>query len=691
MDKDTLHDLEFQRITAMVEDACRTSASASMARAMHPMHDKPLLEKILQELHEYTTGIRHGNHIPDDAFEDCGASLALLQTPGSVLHEPQLFSLRGMHVAAAKAFHFFTHQAETFPRLSRWFRGIKNDNTPTRVIDAILDERGEMRSDASQELQRIRAEMNRLKKESEKSFRASIRQLQNLGWLREQEESFYHGRRVLAVPAEYKNEVKGVVHGSSESGKTVFIEPLLTLECNHRLSALEQDEKKEIYRILRQTADLLRPCCKHLLDGLDLLIRLDFVRAKAKVSLLLNGQLPELSASPELHLKEALHPLLFLRCKNENKQVVPLSIALNPTNRILVISGPNAGGKSIALKTAGLCILMLQSGMLIPCRADSKMGIFKNVLSDIGDSQSIDNGLSTYSSRLQKMKHFLKEANSRTFFLCDELGTGTDPELGGAIAEAFLEEMARRNSLGIVTTHYSNIKILAGKHPGMLNAAMLFHTENLSPLFQLVTGNPGSSFTFEVAEKTGLPEPVLSRARKKISRNKLKLNSLLGELQHNKHVLEKQLEELKKKEAAAEAAHKKYSELQDKLLKKLERDKEKQQETERLTDMGKKFMEFSEEWNGAKNKKEIIQKFIARLTAEKHRKIAREAEEKAKNTREKRIERILKKIEVGSRVRILNSRETGIVQEIKKQKAKVLTGSLISTVSLENLEIVSEK
>ncbi|MFN5209149.1 MAG: endonuclease MutS2 [Bacteroidota bacterium] len=691
MDKQTLEDLEFNRIVQMVKDQCRTPSAEAMADKMRPLFNREQIEVMLQELHEYTESLRNGLFIPDEDFTDCPGEIKLLQLPGSVLQEAQLHSLRRMHVVAVKTIHFFKQYREQFPFLYRHFLHLKTDNSPANIIDKILDETGNMRNDASVELQKIRASISRFKRESEKLFRAYIVELSQLGWLREQQETFYNGRRVLAVPSGHKQDVKGMVHGSSETGRTVFIEPQASMELNHRIASLEQDEKKEVYRILRHTADLLRPHVSLLEPSLIMLNHMDFVRAKAKLCLQIDAHMPQLSAHAELSLQNCVHPLLFLACKAEGKNAVPLSMHLNPAQRIMLISGPNAGGKSIALKSAGLCILMVQSGLLIPCKKESVTGIFRHLLTDIGDSQSIDEGLSTYSSRLQKMKHFLKTANARTFFLIDELGAGTDPELGGAIAEALLEALAAKKSLGIVTTHYSNLKIMANAAPGMVNAAMLFNTEQLSPLYTLATGYPGSSFTFEVAEKAGIPEAVLNRAKKKVAKSKLKLNSLLGELQKNKNTLQEQIEKMEIAKKEAEKEKERYNQLLQKITKKSAIEKEKQAENEKLLEMGRKFSELSEEWNETKNKKEIIQKFVARLTAEKHRKIAREAEEKARNTKEKRIERIMKKISIGSRVRILNSHETGIVQEIKKQKARILTGSLISTVSLENIEIADEK
>jgi DNA mismatch repair protein MutS2 len=354
--------------------------------------------------------------------------------------------------------------------------------------------------------------------------------------------------------------------------------------------------------------------------------------------------------------------------------------------RIVIISGPNAGGKSITLKTVGIQQIMLQSGLLIPCSEKSKLSFFNNLLVDIGDSQSIENALSTYSSRLLAMKQFLNVANGRTLFLIDEFGTGTDPELGGAIAEVILEELAKKQAIGIITTHYTNIKLLADNLKGVINASMLFNPETLEPKYELVIGQPGSSYTFEVAEKIGLRKEIIKRAQDKVSNDKLKLNRLLADVQREKNKISEELGKLEEQTATTQKAAGKYEALQAKLAEKMEKSKEKQEEINKMVELGRKFNALAEEWQKNSDKKAVIKKFVDSLTAEKHKKQYQLAIEKKEQTKEKIIARVKKKIQVGGKVRILKSHQTGIVQEIIKDKAKVTFGMMNSVVSLENLE-----
>ncbi|UPT66009.1 MAG: hypothetical protein M0D57_16120 [Sphingobacteriales bacterium JAD_PAG50586_3] len=354
--------------------------------------------------------------------------------------------------------------------------------------------------------------------------------------------------------------------------------------------------------------------------------------------------------------------------------------------RIVIISGPNAGGKSITLKTVGLLQIMLQSGLLISCSEKSKLSFFNNLLVDIGDSQSIENALSTYSSRLLSMKQFLNVANGRTLFLIDEFGTGTDPELGGAIAEVILEELAKKQAIGIITTHYTNIKLLADNLKGVINASMLFNPETLEPKYELVLGQPGSSYTFEVAEKIGLPKEIIARAKDKVKSDKLKLNHLLADVQREKNKVTEQVQKLEEETLAAQKAEAKFRQQEVKLNEKLERNREKQEEINKLVELGRKMNALAEEWLKNSDKKAVIKKFVDSLTAEKHKKQFQLALEKKEQTKEKIIARVKKKIQVGGKVRLLKSHQTGIVQEIIKDKARVTFGNINSTVSLENLE-----
>jgi DNA mismatch repair protein MutS2 len=368
-----------------------------------------------------------------------------------------------------------------------------------------------------------------------------------------------------------------------------------------------------------------------------------------------------------------------------------LNLRLDTKDRIIIISGPNAGGKSITLKTVGLLQLMLQSGLPVPVGEGSRMGFFRHLLADIGDSQSIENALSTYSSRLIKMNHFLRMAGRKSLVLIDEFGTGTDPELGGAIAEVILEELNRRNCFGVFTTHYTNIKLLADRLEGVRNASMLFNPETLQPLYKLVVGQPGSSYTFEVAEKIGLPGPVLERARKKIREDKLKLNNLLSDLHQQKHRAEEELRQLKLNRDRTVQAEQKFEKLSERLENKLEKEKSRWEETRKLTELGRKMKAFSEEWAKTKDKKGIIKKFAGVMTAEFKKQLAENAPEKLAKRKQALIEKLRQEITVGSKVRMLKGRQVGTVERIHKDNVQVDFGNMIATVAIGNLELYKEE
>lgn len=684
---DTDQQFEFDKIKHLVVQHCRCVPSRELAAAIKPIKNVERLMLSLAQCDEYKRIIEHKMHFPDATFTDLTKEIGLLFIQGSVLGQEQFSNIRSVSDIVNTIIAFLTEKQKQYPSL---FRIIETLYITTEIIDAInhiIDIHGEVKSSASKELGEIRRDLSAKRRESDRRFRSFVNELKKLGWLRDNEENFYNGRRVLSVLAEHKRDVKGLVHGSSDTGKTSFIEPYNTIEINNEIADLEQSEKREVYRLLKQLTDDIRPH-KELIKNYQLaLTAIDFTRAKALLALDINGRLPQMEKQPVIKLVNAYHPLLLLQNKQNKKVTIPLNLDLNVQNRILIISGPNAGGKSITLKTVGLLQMMLQSGLLISAAEGSVMSLFQQIQSDIGDSQSIEYELSTYSSRLVKMKHFLEHANRRTLVLIDEFGTGSDPELGGAIAEVILEELAKKKAFGIVTTHYTNIKLVAENLQGVTNACMVFDAETLQPKYELLVGQPGSSYTFEVAQKIGLPKEILDRAGRKIQREKLKLNNMLGTLQKEKQKLSHHIEELKIKEEKALLSTQKFDHLTEKIQLKLERDKEKVEEQTRLAELGRRLNLLSEDWDKSSSKKEVIQKFVGLMTAEKKKKIEKIAEEKRSKKKEKTIAKKMEQIKVGSLVRLFNSKQTGVVEEISKNKAKVTFGDIKSVVSIENLEL----
>jgi DNA mismatch repair protein MutS2 len=687
-DNNTYQLFEFDKIKKFIEAHCRNASSKRIAKNLEPIEDRELCKIQLQQLHEYVSLYRNKGYFPDILFQDFEPECNLLSVAGTILTEKQFVNIKNVSLIVNDVYRFINEREVQFPFMKLLLQDVYVTQDIVKAIEKIIDETAQVRSSASRTLADIRHELSSKRREAERKFRQFINDLNKLGWLRENEENFYNGRRVLAVMAEHKRDVKGIVHGSSDTGKTSFIEPNVTVELNNDIAELEGEERREIYKLLRELTQNLRPFAELIKNYHVLLTQLDFIRAKALFAIEINGHHPIIENEPCIEVYNAVHPILFLQNKEANKKTIPMSLHLHKTQRIIIISGPNAGGKSITLKTIGLMQLMLQSALLISCESHSKLSFFNHLLVDIGDSQSIENELSTYSSRLIAMKKFLQIANRRTLFLIDEFGTGTDPELGGAIAEVILEELNKKQAYGIITTHYTNIKLLADNLKGVSNASMLFNPETLEPKYELLVGQPGSSYTFEVAEKIGLPTNIIQRASDKISSDKVKLNRLLADVQREKNRLEEEAEALKQQQEQSIKAKEKYDALYQKLMKRFEKSKEEQEELNKVNELGRKFQVLAEEWQQNKDKKVVIQKFVNKLTEEKRKKQEQLALERREKTKDKAIAKAKLRIRVGGKVRILKSHQTGIVQEIIEDKARVTFGMMKSVIGLENLEPV---
>jgi DNA mismatch repair protein MutS2 len=539
-----------------------------------------------------------------------------------------------------------------------------------------------------------------------------------LGYLDEIKESFVENRRVLAVLAMYRRKVKGSILGSSKTGSIAYIEPEATLRYSRELSNLEYEEREEITRILKKLSNDIRPFLELLKQYQEFLSDIDVVAAKAKYARKINAVLPTITNEKELYFRDAFHPILYLNNLEKKEKTYPQTIELNNENRIIVISGPNAGGKTISLKTVGLLQLMLQCGILIPVHERSKTFLFDRILTDIGDNQSIENHLSTYSYRLKNMNYFLKKCNAKTLFLIDEFGTGSDPELGGALAEIFLEEFYHREAYGIITTHYSNLKILANELAFASNANMLFDEKSLEPMYKLILGQAGSSFTFEVAQKNGIPYGLINRAKKKIEVGKVRFDKTIATLQKERTKLEKTSQILKEEETKAREEGKKMETINIKIQDKLERYQELYDANQRLIYMGQKIDDIAEKYFNNKDKKVLIGEFLKiveienskrkKVTAKERvekeiikKKVIEEVHVKVEEIREvKKEKKKAQKIEsekpkitlkVGDRVRMFDGKAVGTIDKIEKNKAVVNYGVFTSKVNLEQLEYVQAK
>lgn len=712
----TLQDLEFHTILETIASKCNTEIGQQKALQIVPLSNK---EQLIIELHqtsEYVSSYSNNNAIPNHGFETITKDLHFLGIEDSFLDIVSFKKIAHVSETANTLLLFLKKFHDYYPKLNQKALAIESTKEINKAIDTIFDKYGEIKDSASPDLVNIRRNMQVVRGKINQSFGTALSQYNSSGYLDDIRESVVENRRVLAVLAMYRKKVKGSVLGSSKTGSIVYIEPEATLRYSRELSELEQDEREEIIRILKHLTNVIRPYKSLLEEYQNFLADIDLIAAKAKYANAIKGILPTITEEKHLYFRDAYHPILYLNNKAKNEIVHPQTIELDNESRIIVISGPNAGGKTISLKTIGLLQLMLQSGILIPVHERSETFLFDRILTDIGDNQSIENHLSTYSYRLKNMNYFLKKCNSKTLFLIDEFGTGSDPELGGALAETFLEEFYAREAFGIITTHYTNLKILANELPFAINANMLFDEKTLEPLYKLHLGQAGSSFTFEVAQKNGIPFGLINRAKKKIERSKVRFDKTIATLQKERSKLEKTSQTLKEEESKAREESKKMEGINAKIQDKLERYQELYDANQRLIYMGQKIDDISEKYFNNKDKKTLIGDFLKMVEIENskrkkisakekkvkeivEKKIIEEVKEKFEEIRVEKKEKKIKaqKIEaekpkvtlkVGDRVRMNDGKAIGTIDKIEKNKATVNYGIFTSKVSIDQLEYI---
>jgi DNA mismatch repair protein MutS2 len=709
----TLQDLQFPTILETISDICNTDIGKQKAREITPFRDKETLMSALMQTSEYVSSFQNNNAIPNHGFDAITYEIKFLGIEDSFLEVGSFRKIATISDTTNFMLTYFKKFDDYYPYLNKKASEIEITKDISRLIDVVVDKYGEIKDNASPDLLNIRRDMNVVRGKVNQSFGMALTQYNSLGYLDDIRESFVQNRRVLAVLAMYRRKVKGSILGSSKTGSIAYIEPETTLKYSRELSNLEYEEKEEITRILKQLSNQIRPFLPLLIQYQDFLSDIDVIAAKAKYANRINGILPNITEDRRLFFRDAYHPILYLNNKQKNEITHPQTFELNQEKRIIVISGPNAGGKTISLKTVGLLQLMLQSGMLIPVHERSETFLFDRILTDIGDNQSIENHLSTYSYRLKNMNYFLKKCNKKTMFLIDEFGTGSDPELGGALAEIFLEEFYHREAFGIITTHYSNLKILANELPFAMNANMLFDEKTLEPLYKLVLGQAGSSFTFEVALKNGIPFSLINRAKKKIEVGKVRFDKTIATLQKERSKLEKTSINLKEEETKAREESKKMENINVKIKQKLESYQELYDSNQKTIYIGQKIESIAESYFNNKNKKNLIGEFLkiieienskrikatpkeAKAIIEKKKEIVKEVtvvvEEIRKEKKEKKLKPIIEKpkptLKVGDRVRMQDGKAVGTIDSIEKNKATVNYGIFTSKVSLDQLEFV---
>lgn len=713
----TLQDLEFATVLNQVNALCITQLGQENALQILPFEDATVLRTELNYTNEYLSSFDNDNRIPNHGFDAISKEIKLLNIENTYLEVQSFQKIISLSLTVNTILKFLEKFKEYYIQLHRLSQPIEHTTTLIEHVDAVVDRFGDIKDNASPLLSSLRKSINGLKGKINSSFGSALNRYHSLDYLDDIRESVVENKRVLAVKAMHRRKVKGAIMGGSKTGSIVYIEPETTLQYSRELNNLEYEEKEEVIKILKELTNYSRLFLPLLEKYQAFLTKIDVISAKAKYAQSMNAILPKINEDKLMHLRDAYHPLLYLSNSKKGTTTFPQTIGLDKDSRIIVISGPNAGGKSITLKTVGLLQVMVQSGMLIPVHERSSVCLFDRILSDIGDNQSIENHLSTYSYRLKQMNYFLKKCNKNTLFLIDEFGTGSDPELGGALAESFLEVFYERGAFGIITTHYSNLKLLANELPCIQNANMLFDERSLEPLYKLVTGQAGSSFTFEVAQKNGIPYSLINKAKKKIERGKVRFDATIAKLQKERSKLERTERSLKENEIKKLSEAEKLEETNVKIQKKLESYQELYDSNQRLIYLGQKVNDLADKFQNNNKKRDLLSELFRLVQIEnskrkkvsaKQKQVEKAKENQVKQEAEKTVEVIRKKkkeakikekpvekpkpiLKVGDRVRMHDGRAIGSIDKFEKGKAIVNYGMFTTNVNTDLLELVEAK
>lgn len=727
----------FNEIRTLLRERCLSSLGKEEIDKIAFMDDMKAINTQLARVREFRKLQEEAEDFPISYFFDVRQSVARLRLEGTHLEEDELFDLRRSMGTICDIVAYLNRCDEDeasisqdgwkhepvypYPALHELADGVMTYPQILQRIDQILDKFGKIRDTASPELNNIRRELAKTEGSISRTLYSILRSAQSEGLIeKDVTPAMRDGRLVIPIVPTMKRKIKGIVHDESASGKTLFVEPTEVVEANNRVRELEAEERREIIRILNEIAKTIRPHVPQILASYKLLAQIDMIRAKAELAKLIGGIEPEVGKYPLIDWIEATHPLLRLSLEKQGKKVVPLEIMLTRNKRMLIISGPNAGGKSVCLKTVGLLQYMLQCGLSIPMSERSKAGIFQNILIDIGDEQSIEDDLSTYSSHLTNMKNMMKSANDRTLILIDEFGTGTEPQIGGAIAEAVLKQFCIKKAYGVITTHYQNLKHFADSHEGVVNGAMLYDRHQMQALFQLQIGQPGSSFAIEIARKIGLPEQVIHDASEIVGSDYIQSDKYLQDIVRDKryweskrqtiHQREKQMEqtiskyeseltdlEKSRKEVLAKAkerAEELFKESNKKIENVIREIREKQaekEETKKLRDSLKDFKEGIADIDKQTEDDKIARK-MAQILRRKDNKNKRkkEKEEKATDATSLQNSTITQtqnsKFKEGDTVRIKGTTTVGTIESIQDKNVVIIFGGLRSTTAIKKIE-----
>ena len=711
--KKTLEDLEFDIVVENVLTYCVTSHGKEKLNSLKPSIEFDQINFSLDLVSEYLSSLDNDNNFPNHFFESISKEIKIIQILNSQLEIDSFRKIKTVVELTILHIKFLKKFRSYYVNIYELTKDLDVVKEIVQEINSVIDKYGFIKDNATNDLLNIRNNINSTKSKIRQSFSSALNSNNSSGYLDEIKESLIDNRRVLAVKAMYRRKVKGQMMGSSKTGSIVYIEPQETLIQSRKLQDFLYDENEEIKKILKNLTSFLQPYCTTLTNYQNYLTDIDVIYAKAKYAKEINAIKPNISSERITKIKDAFHPLLYSSNTKLNLKTYPQSISLDSKKRIIVVSGPNAGGKSITLKTIGLLQLMLQSGILIPVHHSTQMCVFDNIISDIGDNQSIENQLSTYSYRLKNMNSFLKKCNSKTLFLIDEFGTGSDPELGGALAEIFLEVFYERKSFGIITTHYSNLKLLANELPYMSNANMQFNDKTLEPTFNLVLGQAGSSFTFEVAQKNGIPYSIINRAKKKIERGKVRFDATIAKLQKQRVQLDKTASSLKDEEDKFKKENEKLNLTNDKIKSKLINYQELFDSNQRMITVGNKLNDISERYFNNGKKRILISELLnlvdtlnskrkktnfskAKLEKKKIKKTKEVLDKELHSIRKEKKKNKLKPIKkqfnvvfkVGDKVKIEGSSTVGVIDNIEKNNAIINYDTFTTKTNISKLEFV---
>jgi DNA mismatch repair protein MutS2 len=724
----TLQDLEFSTVLQHVSQFCLTGLGKEKVLEIKPIHNKKELIKELFLVDEYLTSFTSENRIPNHNFDNIIESVKRLAIENSFIETEAFLKIATTSLTVNELIKFFKKFQIQFPTFYKVSSEIEFTTYIDDEIKKIIDISGEVKNNASSVLKQVRKDINNVRGKIGASFTSALSKSISAGYLDDIKETVVDNQRVLAVSAMHRRKVAGSLLGSSKSGNIVYIAPQATLSYSREYQNLIYEEKQEIVKILRALSNTIRPFVFLLKEYIEFLIHTDAIGAKGKYAQEMNAILPKISKEKKIFFKNAYHPILWKKNKNQNLHTVAQTIELNEKQQIIVISGPNAGGKSITLKTIGLLQIMFQSGILIPVDERSETYIFDAILTDIGDNQSIENQLSTYSYRLKNMRDFLRICNENTLFLIDEFGTGSDPDLGGALAEIFLEEFYEKKAFGIITTHYSNLKVLANELENVTNANMQFDERSLEPLYRLFVGQAGSSFTFEVAQKNGIPFSIINKAKKRVETEKIRLDKTISNLQKERNRLQKNSESLEKQKRKGQEHLNNLQEKEERIQDKLSGFQELYDKNQKMLSLGRKTNELLNKYFQTNNKKELTTNFNKWVSDEKVKHLKKTPEIPTTKSQkqqativEKQLQQVIQKVEkevldkvvevrqekkveaakiakekseynyqINDKVRIIGSNSVGTIDKIDKKSITINYGFFTTKTSVNKLELVEK-